>query len=58
MKAIFLANRKATVDYVYTQEAKERLKKLVDIDTDKVYCQEDLEANPNGFGDVDWSALS
>ena len=53
MKAIFLANRKATVDYVYTQEAKERLKELVDIDTDKVYCQEDLEANPNGFGDVD-----
>lgn len=54
MKAIFLANRKATVDYVYTTEAKERLKKLVDIDVDKVYCQEDLEANPNGFADVDY----
>ncbi|MBE6663361.1 MAG: hydroxyacid dehydrogenase [Ruminococcaceae bacterium] len=54
MKAIFLANRKATVDYVYTREAKDRLKKLVDIDVDKVYCQEDLEANPNGFSDVDY----
>ena len=54
MKAIFLANRAQTVHYVYTQEAKERLKKLVDIDVDKVYCQEDLEANPNGFTDVDY----
>ena len=54
MKAIFLANRKATVDYVYTREAKDRLKKLVDIDVDKVYCQEDLEANPTGFSDVDY----
>ena len=54
MKAIFLANNAQTVDYVYTAEAKERLKKLIDIDVDKVYCQEDLEANPNGFGDVDF----
>lgn len=54
MKAIFLANRKATVDYVYTREAKDRLKKLVDIDVDKVYCQEDLEANPDGFSDIDY----
>ncbi len=54
MKAIFLANRAQTVDYVYSREAKERLKKLVDIDVDKVYCQEDLESNPDGFKDVDY----
>lgn len=54
MKAIFLANRAQTVDYVYSAEAKERLKKLVDIDVDKVYSQEDLEANPDGFKDVDF----
>ena len=54
MKAIFLANRKQSVDYVYSEEAKARLRSLVDIDTDKVYSQEDLEENPDAFGDVDF----
>ena len=54
MKAIFLANRAQTVDYVYSNEAKERLKSLVDIDTEKVYSQEDLESNPDGFSDVEY----
>ena len=54
MRAIFLANRAQTVDYVYTAEAKSRLKSLIDIDVDKVYCQEDLEANPDGFKDVEY----
>ena len=54
MKAIFLANRKQSVDYVYSEEAKARLRSLVDIDTDRVYSQEDLENNPDGFGDVDF----
>jgi phosphoglycerate dehydrogenase-like enzyme len=54
MKAIFLANRAQTVDYVYSKEAKERLKSLVDIDTERVYSQEDLESNPDGFKDVEY----
>lgn len=54
MKAIFLANYKGNIDYVYPKETQERIKKLVDIDLDKVYCQEDLEANPDGFQDVEY----
>lgn len=54
MKAIFLANRSQTVDYVYSTEAKERLKGLVDIDVDTVYSQDDLEANPEKFKDVEY----
>ncbi|MBO5313050.1 MAG: hydroxyacid dehydrogenase [Clostridia bacterium] len=54
MKAIFLANNKGNIDYVYPKETQERIKRLVDIDLDKVYCQEDLEANPDGFADVEY----
>lgn len=54
MKAIFLANNKGNIDYVYPKETQERIKSLIDIDLDKVYCQEDLEANPNAFGDVEY----
>ena len=38
MKAIFLANNKGCVDYVYPKATQERIKSLVDIDLDKVYC--------------------
>ena len=54
MKAIFLANNKGNIDYVYPKETQERIKSLIDIDLDKVYCQEDLEANPDAFGDVEY----
>ena len=54
MRAIFLANNAGTVDYVYSTAAKERLKSLVDIDVNKVYCQEDLETNPEQFKDVEY----
>ena len=54
MKAIFLANNKGNIDYVYPKETQERIKSLIDIDLDKVYCQEDLEANPNAFGEVEY----
>ena len=54
MKAIFLANNKGTVDYVYPKETQQRIKKLIDIDLDKVYCQEDLESNPDAFKDVEY----
>ncbi len=54
MKAIFLANRSQTIDYVYSDEAKERLKNLIDIDVDTVYSQDDLEANPEKFKDVEY----
>jgi phosphoglycerate dehydrogenase-like enzyme len=54
MKAIFLANRSQTIDYVYSAEAKERIKKLVDIDIDTVYSQEDLKSNPEMFKDVEY----
>ena len=54
MKAIFLANYKGNIDYVYPKETQERIKSLIDIDLDKIYCQEDLEANPDGFKDVEY----
>lgn len=53
MRAIYLANRKSNIDYVYSRESQERIKKLADIDKE-VYCQEDLEANPDGFKDVEY----
>ena len=53
MRAIYLANNKGNIDYVYSKESQERIKKLVDIDSE-VYCQEDLEANPEGFKDVEY----
>ncbi len=54
MKAIFLLNNKANVDYVYSKESQERLKKLIGIDMNDIYCQEDLEANPEKFKDVEY----
>ena len=55
MKAIFLANYKGNIDYVYPKETQKRIKKLVDIDLDKVYCQEDLESSaPGTFDDVEY----
>ena len=55
MKAIFLANYKGNIDYVYPKETQERIKSLVDMDLDKVYCQEDLEASaPGEFDDVEY----
>lgn len=54
MKAIFLANNKGNIDYVYSKEAQEKLKGLIDIDLDNVYCQEDLESEPEKFKDVEY----
>jgi len=54
MKAIFLLNNKSNVDYVYSKESQERLKKLIDIDLNDIYCQEDLEKNPEKFKDVEY----
>jgi phosphoglycerate dehydrogenase-like enzyme len=54
VKAIFLLNNKANVEYVYSKEALERLKKLIDIDLNDIYCQEDLEENPEKFKDVEY----
>ena len=54
MKAIFLLNNKANVEYVYSKEALNRLKTLVDIDLEDIYCQEDLESNPEKFKDVEY----
>lgn len=54
MKAIFLVNNKGNVDYVYSKESQERIKKLIGMDLNDVYCQEDLEANPEKFKDVEY----
>lgn len=54
MKAIFLLNNKANVEYVYSKEAIERLKRLIGIDMNDIYCQEDLESNPEKFKDVEY----
>ena len=54
MKAIFLVNNKGNVDYVYSKESQERIKNLIDIDLNDIYCQEELEANPEKFKDVEY----
>ena len=54
MKAIFLLNNKGNVDYVYSKESQERIKNLIDIDLNDIYCQEELEANPEKFKDVEY----
>ena len=54
MKAIFLLNNKGNVDYVYSKESQERIKSLIDIDLNDIYCQEELEANPEKFKDVEY----
>ncbi len=54
MKAIFLLNNKANVEYVYSNDALQRLQKLVDIDLNDIYCQEELEENPEKFKDVEY----
>ncbi len=54
MKAIFLLNNKGNVDYVYSKESQERIKNLIDIDLSDIYCQEELEANPEKFKDVEY----
>lgn len=54
MKAIFLLNNKANVEYVYSKDALKRLKDLVGLDLNDIYCQEDLEGNPEKFKDVEY----
>lgn len=54
MKAIFFLNNKAMVEYVYSKDSFERLKKLVDMDVNDIYCQEDLENDPEKFKDVEY----
>ena len=54
MKAIFLLNNKGNVDYVYSKESQERIKQLIDIDLSDIYCQEELEASPEKFKDVEY----
>lgn len=54
MKAIFLLNNKGNVDYVYSKESQERIKNLIDIDLNDIYCQEELESNPEKFKDVEY----
>ena len=54
MKAIFLLNNKANVEYVYSKEALQRIKHLVEIDLNDICCQEELEAEPEKFKDVEY----
>lgn len=54
MKAIFLLNNKGNVDYVYSKESQERIKSLIDIDLNDIYCQEELEREPEKFKDVEY----
>ena len=54
MKAIFLANYKGNIDYVYAQENIDRVASLCDIEKDKVYTEEEILANPEPFKDVEY----
>ena len=52
MKAIFLANNKGNIDYVYGQRNIDEIATLVDLDRE-VYCEEDIVASPEKFKDVE-----
>ena len=54
MKAIFLANYKGNIDYVYAQENIDRVASLCDIEKDKVYTEAEILANPEPFKDVEY----
>ena len=54
MKAIFLANYKGNIDYVYAQENIDRVASLCDIEKDKVYTEEEILADPTPFKDVEY----
>ena len=53
MKAIFLANTKTNIDYVYGQKNIDKIASMTDIDLN-VYCEEDIVANPEKFKDVEY----
>ena len=54
MKAIFLANNKGNIDYVYAQDNIDRVASLCDIEKDKVYCEEEILRDPAPFKDVEY----
>ncbi len=54
MKAIFLANNKGNIDYVYAKENIDRVASLCDIEKDKVYTEEEILADPTPFKDVEY----
>lgn len=54
MKAIFLANNKGNIDYVYPKSIIDGIKELTDLDDKNVYTQYDLTENPEKFSDVEY----
>ena len=54
MKAIFLANYKGNIDYVYAEENINRVASLCDIEKDKVYTEAEILADPAPFKDVEY----
>jgi len=54
MKAIFLANYKGNIDYVYAEENINRVASLCDIEKDKVYTESEILADPTPFKDVEY----
>ena len=54
MKAIFLANYKGNIDYVYAEENINRVAALCDIEKDKVYTEAEILADPTPFKDVEY----
>lgn len=54
MKAIFLANNKGNVDYVYPKSIIDGIKELTDLDDKNVYTQYDIVENPEKFSDVEY----
>ena len=53
MKAIFLANTKTNIDYVYGQSNIDKIASMVDIDLN-VYHENEIIANPEKFKDVEY----
>ena len=54
MKTVFLANDRTKVESVYSAETMERLTRLTDIDVTKIYCKDDVIANPELFREVEY----
>lgn len=53
MKAIFLANNKENIKYVYGHKNIEKLSAMTDIDLN-VYCEDDILETPDKFKDVEY----
>ena len=54
MKSIYLANNFSQIDYVYSEEIKDRLSELAELSKENVFNKEQLLEAPEKFADVEY----